>query len=124
MLRHLCMLTLNSEHYMEHAFKTPYSKKVWCRENLVKYVNYQSFVKLKPSILVVTNNNIILADLFIHQTFFAKILIHPLLPNIFGINFFSYMIAMCISIKTQKFERENLSCHMQLDFGKLTELSH
>ena len=59
MLRHLRILTLNSEHYMEYAFKISYSKKAWCRENLVKYLNYQSFVKLKPSKLVVTNDNII-----------------------------------------------------------------
>ena len=40
----------------------------------------------KPSKLIVKINNH-LADLFIHQTFFTKVFIHPLSPNLSQPNF-------------------------------------
>ena len=46
----------------------------------------------KPSKLVVTINNLLL-DLFICQTFFAKIFIHPLSPNIIAAKISHYTVA-------------------------------
>ena len=60
-------------------------------ESLVNLVNNQQFAKLKPSKLVVTNNNL-LADLFINQTFFAKIFIYPLSPHIITTKLSLYMV--------------------------------
>ena len=49
----------------------PYSGKVWQIESLVNLAYRLRFTKLKPSKLVVTNNNP-LADLLIRQTFFRQ----------------------------------------------------
>ena len=48
----------------------------------------------KPSSLIVTINNL-LADLFICQTIFTKIFIHPLSPNIIIANFSCYTVILC-----------------------------
>ena len=57
----------------------------------VNLMNYQLFTKLNPSKLVAQDIDL-LADLFIHQTFFNKIFIHPLSPNVITAKFFLYMI--------------------------------
>ena len=52
--------------------------------------------KLKPSKLVVTNINL-LANLFICQTFFNKVLVHPVSPNIIATKFSQYMVYCILS---------------------------
>ena len=47
------------------------SRKVWQGESLTNLTNQPWFAKLKPSILVLTINNL-LADLLIRQTSFTK----------------------------------------------------
>ena len=53
--------------------RVPYSGKVWQGESLANLVNRRWFAKLKPYKLVVTIDNL-LAELFIHQTFFRQML--------------------------------------------------
>ena len=64
-------------------------------ELLVNLSNHQQFTKLKASKLVVTIN-ILRADLFIHQTFFAKIFIHPLSLNTIVTKFSCYTVHVYI----------------------------
>ena len=49
----------------------PYSGKLWWGESLANLANRPWFAKLKPSKLVLSNNNL-LADLLIRQTFFRQ----------------------------------------------------
>ena len=51
-----------------------------------KFDESSAICQTKPSKLVVTINNH-LADLFIHQTFFTKVFIDPLSPNVSPPNF-------------------------------------
>ena len=60
-------------HAHKHKYiHIPYSGKVWRGESLANLVNHPRFVKLTPSKLVFTINNL-LADLLIYQTFFRQI---------------------------------------------------
>ena len=52
----------------------------------VKFDKSSVICQTKPSKLIVTINNH-LTDLFIHQTFFTKVFIHPLSPNLSPPNF-------------------------------------
>ena len=61
--------------------------------NLANLANHQQFAKSKPSKLVVKIDNLI-ADLFIYQTFFAKVFIHPLSPNINAAKLSHYMVLL------------------------------
>ena len=51
----------------------PHSQKAWQVKSLANMTNHLQFAKLKPSKLVVSMNNLVV-DLFIHQTFFCKML--------------------------------------------------
>ena len=62
-------------------------------------VNHQQFAKLKLSKLVVTINNL-LANLFISQTFFTKVSIHPLPSSIFAIILSRYTVTISICLPT------------------------
>ena len=68
----LVIFELYSQSFRVYFYRIA-SRKVWLIEDLVNLVNRLRFTKLRLSKLVVTINNP-LADLFIRQTFLAKLL--------------------------------------------------